>query len=106
MSQISEDHAQWHQMYGAFATCNLDCGADEPWVNECRACGQLFEEYPSEPGKVYGDCVDPAACEVIIEAQDAVYAAKQEAEMAAYIAACVGMDPWAVDPASMPPILF
>ena len=106
MSQISQDHAQWHQMYGAFATCNLDCGADEPWVNECQACGQLFVEYPSEPGKVYGDCVDPAACEVITEAQTAVYFAKKEAEKAAYIAAYDPMNPWAAYPAYMPPIPF
>jgi len=93
-------------MYGAFATCNLDCGADEPWEWECRACGKVCVEYPSEPGKVYGDCVDAAACKVIIEAQDAVYLAKKEAEEAAYIAAYDPMNPWATVSDFMPPIPF
>lgn len=102
MSQISEDHQQWHQIYGAFATCNLDCGANEPYVNECEACGEIAYAYPSDPGAVYGGCVDVAACEVITEAQNAVYFANKEAEKAAYIAAFDPINPWAAYPAFTP----
>lgn len=29
MSILSEQHRQWHQEFGKYAVCNLDCGANE-----------------------------------------------------------------------------
>ena len=43
-----------------------------------------------------------AACEVITEAQNAVYFANKEAEKAAYIAAFDPINPWAAYPAFTP----
>ena len=36
MSYLSDAHAQWHQIYGKYATCDLDCGAGE-------VVGEVFE---------------------------------------------------------------
>jgi len=37
MSTLSDAHTQWHQIFGKYATCDLDCGAGE-------IVGQIFEE--------------------------------------------------------------
>lgn len=48
MSYLSEAHAQWHQIYGKYATCELDCGAGE-------VVGQVFEDdYEATKGGTEG----------------------------------------------------
>jgi len=37
MTTLADAHAQWHQIFGKYAVCDLDCGAGE-WI------GQEFED--------------------------------------------------------------
>ena len=46
MSYLSEEHTQWHQMYGKYTTCNLDCGVGEVVADTFEA----DEEALQEPG--------------------------------------------------------
>lgn len=92
MSYLSEAHNDWHTANGRFATCPLDCGANEPVISECPACGELAYNFPSSP-TTDRDCTDPAACDAIVAALMA------EAEAAkALVPSLVLDDPWAVEP--------
>ena len=37
MTTLADAHAQWHQIHGKYAVCDLDCGAGE-------YIGQFFED--------------------------------------------------------------
>lgn len=60
MSWISDAHAQWHAVHGAYETCPLDCGAMSP---EQREAEDLIEAigYEDETGTASircGTCPD------------------------------------------------
>lgn len=93
MSYLSEAHSEWHSINGKYAVCPLDCGANEPDEWGCPACDALCYAYPSDEGVSYRGCADPAACDVVIAAQDA---AREAAKAAA--SASAFDDPWAQDP--------
>lgn len=80
MSWLSEGHAEWHTVHGQYATCPLDCGANEPWVDECPGCGGLIVTYPSDPGHPTRDCPDPAACDAVMAEATARWEAERAAE--------------------------
>jgi hypothetical protein len=92
MSYLSEAHTDWHTANGKFATCPLDCGANEPIQSEC-SCGEMVYIFPSDPNDPSRGCVDPAACDVVNAALAATYAAQREAEKAA-----AADNPWASAP--------
>lgn len=62
MSWISDGHAEWHAVNGKYATCPLDCGANEPFASQCSVCGEFTYEFPSDPGNPAIGCSNPAAC--------------------------------------------
>lgn len=77
MSFTADAHREWHTVHGAFASCPLDCGINEPDVWTCTACGGDCVKYPSS--EVYRACTYVASCDRVMAVQAAEWEAKRVA---------------------------